>query len=106
MYIGLSSRLEGFERGALTGALERRAVIQATLMRITIHLVSRRDFWPLALATREARRALWLRTRPEPVSAPARMAMRGPIGRRGPASKPAGGRAQASLSTCSASVRR
>jgi len=38
-------------------------------MRVTIHLVSREDFWPFALATREVRRALWLRTRPERVSA-------------------------------------
>ena len=50
MYVGLWSRLEGFTRDALTRALERRTVIQATLMRHTIHLVSRADFWPLALA--------------------------------------------------------
>ena len=31
-------------------------------MRITIHLVAKRDFWPFALATRAARRALWLRS--------------------------------------------
>ena len=62
MYVGLWSRLEGFERDQLTRALERRTVVQATLMRITIHLVSRRDYWPFALATREARRALWLRS--------------------------------------------
>jgi hypothetical protein len=30
-------------------------------MRVTIHLVSRRDYWPLALATRDARRERWLR---------------------------------------------
>ena len=41
MYIGLWSRLEGFERDALTRALERRSVVQGTLMRSTIHLVSR-----------------------------------------------------------------
>jgi hypothetical protein len=61
MYVGLWSRLEGFERAALTAALERRTVVQGTLMRVTIHLVSRADYWPLALATREARRASWLR---------------------------------------------
>jgi hypothetical protein len=33
MYIGLWSRLEGLERAALTAALERRAVVQATLLR-------------------------------------------------------------------------
>jgi Winged helix DNA-binding domain len=65
MYVGLWSRVEGFERPALDAALERRSVIQATLMRSTIHLVSRRDFWPLALATREARRMSWGRVHRE-----------------------------------------
>ena len=40
MYVGLWSRMEGFERDALTRALERRSVVQGTLMRSTIHLVS------------------------------------------------------------------
>jgi hypothetical protein len=66
MYVGLWSRLEAFERRALTEALERRAVVQGTLMRITIHLVSRRDYWPFAIATRAARRRQWLRAYPEP----------------------------------------
>jgi hypothetical protein len=61
MYVGLWSRVEGFERGALTAALERRSVVQAKLMRSTIHLVSRADYWPLAVAVREARRESWLR---------------------------------------------
>ena len=69
MYVGLWSRLEGFERRALNDALVDRTVVQATLMRVTIHLVSREDFWPFALATRDVRRALWLRTRPEKTSA-------------------------------------
>ena len=61
MYIGLWSRVQAFERDALTRALHERAVIQATLMRFTIHLVSAADFWPLTVATREARRSSWLR---------------------------------------------
>jgi Winged helix DNA-binding domain len=69
MYIGLWSRLAEFERQALTDALAARTVVQATLMRMTIHLVSREDFWPFALAVREPRRAQWLRTRPKPISA-------------------------------------
>src|SRR5919204_4319714 len=56
MYIGLWSRLAGFERDDLDRALERKAVVQGTLMRQTIHLVSARDYWPLALAVRHARR--------------------------------------------------
>ena len=70
MYIGLWSRLDGFERDALTRGLEARSVIQATLMRSTIHLVSAADYWPLAVAVRDARRESWLRaTRREPSAA-------------------------------------
>ena len=61
MYVGLWSRMEGFERHALTRALERRSVVQGTLMRSTIHLVSARDYWPLALAVERARRDWWLK---------------------------------------------
>jgi hypothetical protein len=64
MYIGLWSRLEGLERHALTRALVRRAVIQATMMRATIHLVSKRDYWPLTVAIREERRGWWERVHP------------------------------------------
>ena len=59
-YIGLWSRLLGFERDALTRALERRSVIQGTLLRMTIHMVSARDYWPFVGAIRGARRAWWL----------------------------------------------
>jgi uncharacterized protein YcaQ len=55
MYLGLWSRLEAFTRDQLTRALQRRTVVQATLMRTTIHLVSRADYWPLAVATQPAR---------------------------------------------------
>jgi len=68
MYIGLWSRVEGLQRDALTGAIERRTVIQGTLLRSTIHLVSRRDWWPFAVAVRDVRRAWWLRTRRGAVS--------------------------------------
>src|SRR5215217_3633221 len=68
MYIGLWTRLDGLVRDDVTRALERRAIVQATLMRITIHLVSKRDYWPIALAVGEPRRKLWLRTRPEPIA--------------------------------------
>jgi hypothetical protein len=74
MYVGVWSRLAGFERGDLTAALERRAVVQATLLRSTIHLVSRADYWPFALATRAVRRASWLRATPD---APGAAAMAG-----------------------------
>jgi Winged helix DNA-binding domain len=66
-YIRLWSCLEGFRRDDLTRALERRSVVQATLMRSTIHLVSKRDFWPLAVAIRRGQREWWLRVqKPRP----------------------------------------
>jgi hypothetical protein len=61
-YIRLWSCLEGFERDDLTRALERRSAIQGTLMRGTIHIVSRRDYWPLAVAIRGPQREWLLRT--------------------------------------------
>jgi hypothetical protein len=61
MYIGLWSRVAGLERAAVTRALEDRSIVQGTLMRFTIHLVSAADYWPLTLAVRDARRAMWLR---------------------------------------------
>ena len=61
MYVGLWSRMEGLERDDLTRTLERRTTVQATLMRATIHLVARPDYWPFALAVRAARRTMWLR---------------------------------------------
>jgi hypothetical protein len=60
-YVGLWTRLAGFRRDALTRALEDRRVIQASLMRTTIHIVSRREFWRYAAGVRRARRAWSLR---------------------------------------------
>ena len=60
-YIGLWSRMHGFERAQLTQALESRRVIQGTLMRATIHMVSAADYWPMEVAVRDARREWWLR---------------------------------------------
>src|SRR6266540_2640676 len=58
-YVGLWTRLESFARDDLTTALDRRSVVQATLMRTTIHLVS----------TRDARREHWLNARKGKVDA-------------------------------------
>jgi winged helix DNA-binding protein len=60
MYIGLWPRIDGLERDDLTRALERRTVVQGTLMRATIHLVSARDYWPLAIAVGKRRREWWV----------------------------------------------
>jgi hypothetical protein len=58
-YIAMWARIDGFARDDLTRALERRTLIQGTLLRGTIHVVSRRDYWPWAEAIRAARRE-WL----------------------------------------------
>jgi len=62
MYIGLWTRLGGLERGRLTRALERRSVVQGSMMRATIHLVSKRDYWPFVVGIRRGLREWWLRT--------------------------------------------
>ncbi|MGH8952061.1 MAG: winged helix DNA-binding domain-containing protein [Acidimicrobiia bacterium] len=60
-YIGLWSRLHGFQRPQLTGALEKARVIQATLMRVTIHIVSAADYPLLTEAVRRSRQEWWSR---------------------------------------------
>lgn len=58
-YIALWSRVAGFRREHLTSALLERRVIQATLMRGTIHLVSARDYHPIAAGVRRAQMDWW-----------------------------------------------
>ena len=60
-YVGLWSRLHDFHRGALTKALEQGRVVQATLMRATIHMVSAADYPLFAEAIRRSRRDWWSR---------------------------------------------
>jgi hypothetical protein len=60
MYIGLWARMQEFEREKLDRALERRTVAQGTLMRATIHLVSKSDYWHAAIGIRRGRREAWL----------------------------------------------
>lgn len=50
-FLGLWTRIAGFERGDLTRALERRTVVRATVMRGTIHMVTARDYVNFAPAT-------------------------------------------------------
>src|SRR3989337_1375527 len=60
-YIGLWSRLQDLRREDLTRALERRRVIQATLMRATIHMVSAADYALVIEGIRKIRREWWAR---------------------------------------------
>ena len=62
-YIGLWSRLRTFALDDLTRALEERDVVQATLMRSTIHLVSASDYPLLSAGIRRLRREWWARAR-------------------------------------------
>jgi hypothetical protein len=63
IYVGLWSRVAGLERDQVTRALERRSIVQATLLRNTIHVVSPGDYWQFAEATRDSRRTSWLKAR-------------------------------------------
>ena len=58
-YLTLHARLEGFERDALTAALERRKLVKALLMRGTLHIVTPRDFWAFATARRALGADYW-----------------------------------------------
>jgi winged helix DNA-binding protein len=60
-YVGLWSRMRNFRRDALTTALEQRRVIQGTLLRSTIHMVSARDYWLFLAAVRQGRQDWWRR---------------------------------------------
>jgi hypothetical protein len=61
-YIGLWSRLSGMTRDDYTAALEQRRLVQGWTMRATIHTVTAADYWPMVVAVREPRRALWRRS--------------------------------------------
>ena len=61
MYIGLWTRIEGLDRDAVTRGLERRTIVQGSMMRNTIHLVSKRDYWPFVVGIRRGLREWWLR---------------------------------------------
>jgi hypothetical protein len=58
-YVALWSRLAGFERDLLTGAVDRGEIVKATLMRATLHLVSAREYPSYSLATMEGRFGAW-----------------------------------------------
>src|SRR3954465_14301863 len=62
IYFGMWSRLRDLDPAAITRGRERPPLGQATLMRSTIHVVSRADYWPLALAVGDVRRRSWARS--------------------------------------------
>lgn len=62
-YVGLWSRLASFSIADLERALATRAVVKATLMRGTLHLVSAKDYPALSVATTRSLPKLWARAR-------------------------------------------
>jgi hypothetical protein len=61
-YIRLWTNLRRFAMPDLDRLLESRKVVQGTLMRSTIHLVSARDYWAFADGIGPARQEWWHRT--------------------------------------------
>ena len=58
-YVALWSRLAGFKREQLTGAIDRGDVVKTTIMRATLHLVSAREYPAYHLATLDGRFGAW-----------------------------------------------
>jgi hypothetical protein len=62
-YLGIWTRTTGFRREALERELARGAVVKATVMRQTLHLVTRRDYALLRAAhSRTGRACSWSST--------------------------------------------
>jgi hypothetical protein len=63
-YVGLWTRLRDFARDDLTRALEDHSIVQATTLRMTIHMVSRAEFWRYVAGIRNPRRAWAIKVQP------------------------------------------
>ena len=61
-YVRLWTNLKRFAMADLDRLLEQRKVVQGTLMRSTIHLVSAADYWPIAEGIGPSRQEWWHRT--------------------------------------------
>jgi hypothetical protein len=61
-YVRLWTNLRRFRMADLDRLLEHRKVVQGTLMRSTIHLVSAADYWPIAEGIGPSRQEWWHRT--------------------------------------------
>lgn len=65
-YVALWTKVAAFRRDELTRALEDRSLVQGSLMRTTIHVVSRREFWRYAMGIRRSRQEWAKRVRALP----------------------------------------
>ncbi len=69
--IALAARAGDHASADLAGALERRGVVRASLMRITIHIVSADDYWPMFAVCQALRLDQWrLLTKSHPTDSP------------------------------------
>jgi hypothetical protein len=67
----LASRAADARTANLAGALKRRTVVRSSLMRITIHVVSASDLWPMFAVCQQMRLSQWrLLAKADPVDSP------------------------------------
>ena len=57
--VALAARAAGAATADLAGALERRAVVRSSLMRLTIHVVAAGDLWPMFAVCQPLRLNQW-----------------------------------------------
>jgi hypothetical protein len=69
--VALAGRSADTHTADLPGALERREVVRSSLMRITIHVVTAADLWPMFAVCQPLRLMQWQRlARADPVDSP------------------------------------
>jgi hypothetical protein len=61
-YVALAARLDGFARGDLEAAFERREVVKTTIMRLTLHIAAADEYPAYAQLARQARMRAWRKT--------------------------------------------
>ncbi len=64
-FVALAARLDGFTRAGLEAAIEARAVVKTTIMRLTLHLAAAADYPAFAQLARQARMRTWRSTYPQ-----------------------------------------
>ena len=69
--IAIAARAGSARTADLAGAMKRRQVVRSSLMRITIHVVSADDLWPMFTAIQPLRLSQWrLLAKADPIASP------------------------------------